>query len=98
MVACCPQNFSPAVTEKTNLGAMQPDSFSSVNCLQSALRKLRKVFFGEKCMLFSRGNSKIMGSWSEPRDLIGVRRKKILGSGMLGRCQVRRNVHQRIKN
>ena len=31
-----------------------------------------KVFLGEKCTIFSRGNSISMGRWSEPRDLIGV--------------------------
>ena len=49
-------------------------------------------------MMFSRGNSISMVRWSEPRDLIGVRTKKVIGSAVVGRCQVRGNVHQRIKN
>ena len=35
-----------------------------------------KVFFGEKFILFSRGNSISMGRWSEPRDLIGVQNEE----------------------
>ena len=82
VVACCPQYQIPKEFLAGHNWRRKPRGKATrLNLLgklrQSALRKLMKDFFGEKCMLFSTGNSISMGRWSEPRDLIGFQDEKI---------------------